>query len=275
MSDYVYKNQYGVFSVMDKAKINEPKEIRFIYPDYQEKFRIPDGDQVIVTYPSGEVKAFVCKYIDDYHVLVGNNAFHICQYAELLEQRGAHVYPFPEKHMIWSNINLDLKDWEGLREEHPEYTEEQLTEEMYEVNNDYLSDERYNLKIQCGNDIIVFGNIGRWNGRAHGYKLIESGNIADCLYTECDMAEWYVDRDGDLCSTQIHHDGSNYLYYRKFKDGLSSDDKEDFLDKFYEGKATQEDIDRVTDKLGGIIAQVYGWDFPTEKKERVSSRDAR
>lgn len=73
----------------------------------------------------------------------------------------------------------------------------------------------------------------------------------------------------------IHHDGTNYLYYRKFKDGLSSDDKEDFLDKFYEGKATQDDIDRVTDKLGGIIAQVYGWDFPTEKKERVSARDAR
>lgn len=99
--------------------------------------------------------------------------------------------------MIWSNIDLDLKDWEGLREEHPEYTEEQLTEEMYEVNNDYLSDERYNLKIQCGNDIIVFGNIGRWNGRAHGYKLIESGNIADCLYTDCDMA------DGTLTETEI------------------------------------------------------------------------
>lgn len=275
MSDYVFQNRYGVTAVLDRATMNKPKEIRFIYPDYQEKFRIPDGDQVIVTYPSGEVMAFTCKYIDDYHVLVGNNSFHICEFAEVLERRGAHVYPFPEKHMIWSNIDLDLKDWEGLREEHPEYTEEQLTEEMYEVNNDYLSDERYNLKIQCGNDIIVFGNIGRWNGRAHGYKLIESGNIADCLYTDCDMAEWYVDRDGDLCSTQIHHDGTNYLYYRKFKDGLSSDDKEDFLDKFYEGKATQEDIDRVTDKLGRIIAEVYGWDYPTEKKERVSARDAR
>ena len=61
----------------------------------------------------------------------------------------------------------------------------------------------------------------------------------------------------------------------KFKNALSSDDREDFLDKFYDGKATQEDIDRVTDKLGGIIAQAYGWDFPTEKKERVSARDAR
>ena len=65
------------------------------------------------------------------------------------------------------------------------------------------------------------------------------------------------------------------MYYRKFKDGLSSDDREDFLDKFYEGKATQDDIDRVTDKLGEMIGAVYGWEFPTEQKERVSARDAR
>ena len=33
MSDYVYKNQYGVFAVLDRSKMEEPKEIRFIYPD--------------------------------------------------------------------------------------------------------------------------------------------------------------------------------------------------------------------------------------------------
>ena len=163
------------------------------------------------------------------------------------------------KHTIWSNLNLDLKDWGELREEHPEYTEEQLTDEMYRINDDYLDDERCNLNIQCGNDIIIFGNIGRWNGRVHGYKLIESGNIADCLYTDCDMVEWYVDENGEFRSTQIHHDGTNYLYYRKFKDTLSSDEKEEFLDQFYEGKVTQEDIDRTTDKLGKTIADVYGW----------------
>ena len=276
MSDYVYKNQYGVFAVLDRSKMEEPKEIRFIYPDYQEKFRIPDGDQILVTYPTGDRKAFVCKYIDDYHVLVGRNAFHICEYAERLQRLGAHVYPFPEKRMIWQDIDLDLKDWiVDLKENYPDLSEDELTQKMYEINAEYLGDERANLNIQCNTDIIVFGNIGRWNGRAHGYKIIESGNIKDCLYSDCDMNEWYVDRDGDLCSTQIHHDGRNYLYYRKFKDGLSDDDREDFLDKFYEGKATQDDIDRVTDKLGERIGAVYGWEFPTEQKERVSARDAR
>lgn len=275
MSDYVYKNQYGILSVLDRATIDKPKEIRFIYPDYQEKFRIPDGEQVIVTYPSGEKKAFVCKYLDETHALIGRRAYHICEYAERLEKLGARVYPFPEKRIIWQDIDLDLKDWEGLVEEYPEYSEQKLTEIMYEINNDYLDDERCNLNIQCNTDIIVFGSIGKWNGRVHRYKLIESGKISDCLYTNCDMAEWYVDRDGDLCSTQIHHDGRNYLYYRKFKDGISSEERDDFLEKFCKGETTQEDIDRATDKLGGIIAEVYGWDLPTEKKERVSARDAR
>jgi len=276
MSDYVYQNQYGVLAVIDKERMDEPKEIRFIYPDYQEKFRIPDGDQILVSYPTGDRKAFVCKYIDECHLLVGNNAFHICEYAERLQRLGAHVYPFPEKRMIWQDIHLDLDDWiVDLKEEYPDLGKGALAQKMYELNAEYLDDERTNLNIQCDTDIIVFGDIGRWNGRREGYKIIESGNIKDCLYSECDMNEWYVDRDGDLRSTQIHHDGRNYLYYRKFKDGLSSEDREGFLDKFYDGNATQEDIDRVTDKLGGMIAEVYGWEFPTAQKERVSVRDTR
>ena len=276
MSDYIYQNRYGVLAVTDRERMDEPKEIRFIYPDYQEKFRIPDGDQILVSYPTGDRKAFVCKYIDDCHLLVGNNAFHICEYAERLQRLGAHVYPFPEKRMIWQDIHLDLDDWiVDLKEEYPNLGKDALMQKMYEINAEYLDDERANLHIQCDTDIIVFGDIGRWNGRREGYKIIESGNIKDCLYSECDMNEWYVDRDGDLRSTQIHHDGRNYLYYRKFKDGLSSDDREDFLDKFYDGNATQEDIDRVTDKLGGMIAEVYGWEFPTAQKERVSVRDTR
>lgn len=276
MSDYVFQNKYGVTDVGNRAVTDQPKEICFIYPDYQEKFRIPDGEQVIVTYPTGKNRAFVCKYIDDEHIIVGRRAYHIREYAEHLQKLGAHVYPFPEKRMVWQDIDLNIKDWiDDLREEYPDLGEDELIQKMYEINAEYLGDERDNLNIQCGSEIIVFGDIGRWNGRVCGYKIIESGNIRDCLYSDCDMNEWYVDRNGDLCSTQIHHDGRNYLYYRKFKDGLSDDDRDDFLDKFCDGKATQKDIDRVTDKIGTIIAQVYGWEFPTEEKRRIPELDAR
>ena len=276
MSDYVFQKKYGVTGVGKRVVPDQPKEICFIYPDYQEKFRIPDGEQVIVTYPTGKNRAFVCKYIDDEHILVGSRAYHIREYAEHLQKLGAHVYPFPEKRTVWQDIDLDIKDWiDDLREEYPDLGEDELIQKMYEINAEYLGDERDNLNIQCGSEIIVFGDIGRWNGRVCGYKIIESGNIRDCLYSDCDMNEWYVDRNGDLCSTQIHHDGRNYLYYRKFKDGLSDDDRDDFLDKFCNGKATQKDIDCVTDKIGIIVAQVYGWEFPTEEKRRIPELDAR
>ena len=272
---YVYKNVYGVLAVQDEATINEPKVIRFIDPHYRERFTIPDGDQILIRYADGEKKAFVCTFIDEYHVLVGHNSYHICQFAEVMERIGAVAVPFPEKRVIWQNVDLDLKDWEGLREDYPDYTEAQLTDEMYELNNQYLDDERSNLKIQCGTDILVIGDIGRWNGRVKGYKLIESGKISDCLSSECDTVEWYVDRDGEFRSTQYHHDGTNYLYYRKFKSGISDERKEILLEHIYDGKATQKEIDRYTEKLGAIIGKVYGWDFPTPKKEREKDREER
>ena len=44
----------------------------------------------------------------------------------------------------------------------------------------------------------------------------------------------------------------------------------------YDGVATQEDFDRVTEKLGKAVGEIYGWEFPTEQeKQRTSTRDAR
>ena len=272
---YVVQNIHGVIAVNDEATLNEPKEIRFIDPHYNERFKIKNGEQILISYPDGEKKALTCKFIDEYHVIVGHTSYHICQFAECMQNLGATVTPFPEKRMIWSNTDLDLKDWTELREEYPDYTEEQLTDIMHDTNNGYLDDERCNLNIQCNSEIIAIADIGRWNGRFSGYGIIKSGNVADCLYSPYDYAQWYVDRNGEFRSTQIHHDGSNHYYYRTFKDGVEDYEREDLLADIYEGKATQEQIDRLTDKLGPTIGEVYGWDFPTEKNARVSSRDAR
>ena len=40
--------------------------IRFITPNYQEKFRIADGEKVRITLSDGEQFDRVCRYIDDY-----------------------------------------------------------------------------------------------------------------------------------------------------------------------------------------------------------------
>ena len=69
------------------------KGIRFITPHYVEKFRIRDGDQVRLTFRDGTSADRVCRYIDDYHVEVGSNLYHICEFAERMQQSEATVIP--------------------------------------------------------------------------------------------------------------------------------------------------------------------------------------
>ena len=94
-----------------------------------------------------------------------------------------------DKHIIWSDINLNPDDWRdnykdflGINEIDGDPNDEhKLYEYMVETNGEYLSDERENLNVQLSQPIIVIGDIGRWNGRVMGYKMIDSGNIKDCL----------------------------------------------------------------------------------------------
>lgn len=175
-----------------------------------------------------------------------------------------------QKHIIWSDIDMDFDDWrDDLKEQYPDASEDELMSLMYEINNEYLEDERGNLDIKLPGSIIVIGDLGLWNGRAHGYKMIESGNIKDCLYSDCDMNEWYVDKLGDLRCKAIHHDGTNYYLYRAFRDNVTDSQIERLQDKIYEGTATRQDITRVTKRLGDDIGAVYGWRFPKREHKEI------
>lgn len=177
-------------------------------------------------------------------------------------------------HVIWSNFNLDYDDWkDDLEENYPDLSEQDRMMLMYEINGDYLDDERINLDIQLSRPILVIADLGRWNGRFDGYKEIESGNIRDCLYSETDYSTWYVDKRGDLRCTAIHHDGTNYYLYRTYKDGVSDEQIENLKWKIYNGQATRADITRITRRLGDEIGKVYGWEFPQKKaRETVGAR---
>lgn len=167
------------------------------------------------------------------------------------------------KHVIWSNMDIDIKDWSDfLEEEYPEITD---TNKQYELccdlNNDYLDDERTNLNITLNNDIIVIADLGLWNGHHCGYKRI-TNNISDCLYdNDCAYAEWYVDRYNELRFTGYHHDGCNTYLYRVYKDNVTDDQKYLFEDKLYNGTATKNDMYRYTTSVGKYIADVYGWRY--------------
>ena len=175
-----------------------------------------------------------------------------------------------DRHVIWSNFALDYEDWrDDLEAEYPDMTEEQRISLMYEINGEYLDDERVNLNIQLSDPILVIADLGLWNGRRMGYKEIPSGNIRDCLYSDCDYNTWFIDKRGDFCCTAIHHDGTNHYLYRAYKDGVSAAAKETLKYKLYRGIATRADITRVTRRLGDDIAKVYGWDIPALPKQKA------
>ena len=172
-----------------------------------------------------------------------------------------------KRFVIWSNYDLDYDDWkDDLLDEYPELSERERMELIYEINGDYLDDERNNLDIQLSQPILVIADLGLWYGRRMGYKEIPSGNIRDCLYSDTDYSTWYVDRLGDLRCDAIHHDGTNHYLYRVYKDDVTETQIDNLLAKIYEGRATRKDITRVTRRLGDEIAAVYGWPIRRCKK---------
>lgn len=163
-----------------------------------------------------------------------------------------------EKFTIWSN-NLDYDDWKNdLEELYPDYSDEDRISLMYDINNEYLEDERVNLDIQLDRPILVIADLGLWNGRFSGYKEIGSGRISDCLYSNTDYCTWYVDGYGDLRCDAVHHDGTNHYLYRTYKENVSDTQIENLKNKIYEGTVTRRDITRITRRIGDAIAEVYG-----------------
>jgi hypothetical protein len=127
----------------------------------------------------------------------------------------------------------------------------------YENEKIWFEDEQYELKMCSEGPVIAIAQLGRWNGTFTGYKELQS--LGAVLYSSCDYERVYVDSNGDLRKEESHHDGSNSILYRYWKDGLTEEQKENFLDKIYNGKCTQKDITRYTRKAGLGIANAYGW----------------
>lgn len=179
------------------------------------------------------------------------------------------------EYVIWSNEYLDWADWqEAFDGEFDHCSEEEKFQLMNNLNNDYLEDDRREMDVCVGSPIIIIADIGKWDGRHTGYRILDSGNLKDCLYTELDGVTWYVDNKGDFRMDGYHHDGHNYYLYRKFKEGIDDDVREDFCEKILEHTLTEEDIEAVTERLGDDIAKIYGFTLPGQTKTHERS-DAR
>ena len=165
-------------------------------------------------------------------------------------------------HTIWTS-EINIEDWrDDICEAYPdeELTDDEIYDLAWRENNDSLEDERANLNINVGDEILVLADLGLWDGRHNGFKMIHSENIADCLSGTCgDHVTWYVDALGDLWCDDTHHDGTNIYLYRAWKTDISYAQRDYFLQKVRCGIATRKDITRYTRKIGTYVADVYGW----------------
>nr|WP_317408300.1 YodL domain-containing protein [Fournierella massiliensis] len=75
--------------------LQEERSIRFITPEYDDLFTLPDGAKLLLQYPDGSKKAIPCKaYPDGHHFTLGNGSvLHICQFAELCRKNGITYAP--------------------------------------------------------------------------------------------------------------------------------------------------------------------------------------
>lgn len=180
-----------------------------------------------------------------------------------------------KKHLIWSNYDLNFEDWQDFLEDNDllEADEYDKYNAIAEMNNVYLDDERsefryiqknsLDIRMNGYNDygcILAIADLGLWNGRVTGYKVIKS--LEDILYSDCDYAEWWC--DSQLRSKQSHHDGTNYITYVFFSgrdDGYNNTSGEDkFLDDLYCGRPiSKERWYKYTRSIAPYIKRHYGW----------------
>lgn len=169
-----------------------------------------------------------------------------------------------KKHIIWSNMNLDIEDWrddykESCENNDMEYDPNDdyaIYEWMMETNKEYFYDECMNLDKVVEGRILVIADLGLWNGRRSAYKIIDSGNIKDILGFTYDCAEFYGD-GYNIRGTEVHHDGTNHYLYRVIREDRNI---QNLLDDIYEGREyTMKKLNYYTKSLYKDVAKVYGW----------------
>ena len=165
------KSEYNLYCYcyikdwLDKHIRSAEKGIRFITPEYKEKFRISDGEKIRITFSDGEVKDRVCRYIDDSHVEVGDDLYHICEFAERMEQCGATFIPLrsdlPE---VCYSILPSTGDVIIIKHGESGYYRSEYSTEDKAFNREFANDRNANLGVSKAQvEAMLAGSMYGWD----------------------------------------------------------------------------------------------------------------
>lgn len=177
-------------------------------------------------------------------------------YQEAIDSILDNIFDGKDSAILTDNYGVEV---EVSREQYRKtISDNAIWEEINSMDSLWIEEIEHTLShCDNGNGIIAFTNIGTWQGVREGYK--EYDNLQDIIYGNDDYMRLYLNGNYDLYKYSSHHDGNNRVLYRYWKENLTDTQRENFLGKLYQGKATKKDISRYTRKIGVEIANYYGF----------------
>ena len=168
---------------------------------------------------------------------------------------------------IWKSYGMyDLKELEKFEKDVKEWleedaveniTEEKITDEVYFQIDMNFNAETSNLSKELNGRILCIADMGLWNGRRSGYKIL-GNNLNEVLTTGigCDEKEIYCD-GFNVKAEGYHHDGRNYVEFREIREDTNYDE---LLNKLYDNQpVTRAEIRKYTKSLRPYVKQIYGF----------------
>ncbi len=162
------------------------------------------------------------------------------------------------KNVIWQNLDFEIDETELAAED------SMSAQDLYDLAAEEAAQEMEDLRIMADmpleGDIIVIVDVGRWNGR-HAAAVVIPGNLKNCfnpMFLDSGFGEYWIDPNGNLCSSEVHHDNTNFYVYRGIKPGVTPAQIDRLKEKIISQTVTMRDLGRLTYKLGPKMKEVLG-----------------
>lgn len=160
----------------------------------------------------------------------------------------------------YEDMKSIIAEEKEMNDEDTTVTPEEVYERMRMQNEDDLDNLQWELKRkQAAGQIIAIVDMGLWNGRKNGYKLLER-NVEDIidLIADYDNYEIYRDTDGNVKMTLSHHDGTHYVLFREFKPHITDSQMNDFISTLLRGELNNYIIGRYTKSINEYVQGITG-----------------
>lgn len=119
----------------------------------------------------------------------------------------------------------------------------------------FLFDDVFDMLDNLDGDFVAIVDLGRWNGRFNSCKDLGwyISDIRESLLGDCPKI--FVE-DGDLKIVDSHHDGTNYITIRRWRNNISDEKREETIYNIIYENLDEHSVNNVTAKLGKNVMKL-------------------